>query len=131
MVARRFTQKPSGAANQDLETGTVESCQGYPGTQRTNHPAMRGERPMNVFHDLTTLDIEALAPIIKKTPQTIAVDLSRAPHTLPPPVRIPGSARVFWRAGVVAAWLEKHQAPEAERPVPRRRGRPRKSSASK
>jgi predicted DNA-binding transcriptional regulator AlpA len=84
--------------------------------------------------ELKTLRVEQLAEILGKTPGSIMNDLGRAPHRLPPPLRIPGVHRVLWREVDVKAWLQRHVAPVATLPAVAqdqdrpRRGRPTKAA---
>jgi predicted DNA-binding transcriptional regulator AlpA len=68
------------------------------------------------------LTIEDLAELLGRSVNTIRHDVTRAPHRLPPPVRLPDSRLVRWQPKVVAVWIEGHQPDLPPKP---RRGRPR------
>lgn len=55
------------------------------------------------------LKIDDLAKILRKSPVTIRVDVSRRPQTLPPRLVMPGSNRVIWAESDVNEWLAKRQ----------------------
>ena len=57
--------------------------------------------------DYETLGIEELARILRKAPETVRVDVSRKPHTLPPRLKIPDSKRVLWLRSDVKNWLRE------------------------
>lgn len=61
-----------------------------------------------------TLGTADLAVLLHKSEKTIKRDVSTAPWTLPPRVRIPGSRRVMWLRSTVIEWLNKHQDQEHE-----------------
>lgn len=88
--------------------------------------------------------VEQLAQLIHKSPSTIRADISRAPESLPPFVKLPGNVRVFFVN--VDEWLDQaieHGLEQSRRriearaagsvarreppPPPRRRGRPTKA----
>lgn len=56
---------------------------------------------------LTTLTIDQVAEILKKSPATVRSDLARNPSALPPVVRIENSRRPLWRLIDVERWLEE------------------------
>lgn len=56
---------------------------------------------------LKTLGPEDLAPLLRRTVETIKVDARRRPDTLPPRLRIPGSTRLMWLESDVIAWINK------------------------
>lgn len=56
---------------------------------------------------LKTLGPEDLAPLLRRTVETIKVDARRRPETLPPRLRIPGSTRLMWLESDVIAWFNK------------------------
>jgi predicted DNA-binding transcriptional regulator AlpA len=55
--------------------------------------------------DLETIGIEEIAKILRKAPETVRVDVTRKPETLPPRLNIPGSKRVLWLRSDVNDWL--------------------------
>ena len=64
------------------------------------------------------LDINELAPILKKAVGTIYRDIKRNPRSIPTPLKIPGSSRLIWLESDVQEWLESCR--------PKTGGRPRK-----
>lgn len=70
---------------------------------------------------LSTLDATALGLVLCKTPLSIQCDLSRAPHRLPPPIRIENTRQTLWLESTVLAWLQERQVETKPR-----RGRPTK-----
>ena len=63
---------------------------------------------MNDIHDnsaLATLDVQGLAALLRKSVQTVARDVSRRPHCLPPPCTPIGVKPVLWLTADVAGWL--------------------------
>ncbi len=75
--------------------------------------------------ELRTLDAHALGPVLRKSALSIMADLSRAPHRLPPPIRIGGARGALWLESTVLEWLQSHEQGALEQP--RRRGRPTKA----
>ena len=70
---------------------------------------------------ISTLNAHILGPILGKTAGSVQSDLSRAPHRLPPPIKIEGTRQTLWLASTVLEWLQARQV--ELRP---RRGRPTK-----
>lgn len=62
---------------------------------------------------METIDIDGLAKILNRSPQTISSQASKHPERLPPRVRLPGSRRVLWLKKDVEEWLEKHRDKES------------------
>lgn len=56
-----------------------------------------------------TLSIKELSEILRRSPTTIATDVTRAPQKLPPRLKLPGSRRVLWLRSDVEEWLKKHR----------------------
>lgn len=54
------------------------------------------------------LDINDLARMIKRSPKTIASEVTKNPEKLPPRLKLPGSRRVLWRRADVQKWLAEH-----------------------
>ena len=54
---------------------------------------------------LKTLGPEDLAPLLRRTVDTIRTDARRRPETLPPRLRIPGSTRLMWLEDDVINWI--------------------------
>lgn len=82
------------------------------------------------------LDVEQLAELLHRSPNTIRLDVCRAPHRLPPLCRLPGHHRLLWRREDVASWIDAAVTSPAAAvpaagvsPPPRRRGRPTKAMA--
>lgn len=83
---------------------------------------------------LSVITAVELATILGKSLASVRGDVSRAPHRLPPMVRIPGGGKTLWLVSTVEAWLKSHESgqkppqpqPAAE-PARRRRGRPTKA----
>lgn len=70
------------------------------------------------------LTIEDLAKVLHKSVSTLQSDLHRAPHRLPPVVRLPANRRPLWRPADVVAWINGHVVVPVTPPRPYRRGRP-------
>lgn len=63
------------------------------------------------------LTTASLGPFLGgKSKLSIERDLVRAPHRLPPPIRIPGQKKPIWLLDDVLTWLTSHRTPVA--PVP-------------
>lgn len=58
-----------------------------------------------------TLGIEELAQLLHRSPTTIASEVTKAPHKLPPRLRLPGSRKVLWLRTDVFQWIHKHREP--------------------
>lgn len=71
---------------------------------------------------IKTLGVAEMAVILKLSPATIQLDLSRAPHKLPPRISRPG--RPIWLADTVYKWLSEE--PMAKQKQLKKRGRPPK-----
>ena len=54
------------------------------------------------------LDLQALAQLLGRRPETIRRDLRRNPAAVPPRTLIPGTRLLRWREADVSAWLERH-----------------------
>lgn len=57
-----------------------------------------------------TLTIDDLAKMLRRAPTTIATEVSKSPHKLPPRLKLPGSRRVLWLRADVIKWLIEHRA---------------------
>lgn len=55
------------------------------------------------------LGVAELAALLRRAPKTVAIEVSRAPHKLPPRLKLPGSRRVLWLAEDVEKWLDAHR----------------------
>lgn len=77
------------------------------------------------------LTIRDYSDLFNKSEESVKCDVTRAPHRLPPRLKIPGSRAVRFSKDSVIAWLEGLASPPAAPPpVPpappaRRRGRRR------
>ena len=56
------------------------------------------------------LNLQALAHLLGRSPETIRRDLRRNPDAVPPRTLIPGTRLLRWREADVAAWLDGHAA---------------------
>lgn len=56
------------------------------------------------------LDLEELAKLLRRSPETIKRDLRRNPEAVPPRLVLPGTRLLRWRAIDVKEWLEAHVA---------------------
>ncbi len=52
------------------------------------------------------LDLEGLARLLNRSPQTIRRDLRRNPDAVPPRMQLPGTRLLRWRESDVALWLD-------------------------
>lgn len=60
---------------------------------------------------------EYLVPLTHRTLATIKVDARSRPETLPPRLKIPGSAKLLWLESDVLAWLQScRTAKDVEKP---------------
>ena len=57
------------------------------------------------FSELKILDANDLAPILRRKASTIKVDARRRPETLPPRLKIQGSAKLIWLEKDVLNWI--------------------------
>jgi len=57
--------------------------------------------------NLKILGPDDLAPVLRRTAETIKVDARRRPESLPPRLRIPGSTKLLWLEQDVLEWLDK------------------------
>lgn len=53
------------------------------------------------------LDIHELGQLIRKSPKTIASDLTRNPDRIPPSFKLPGSKKPLWFRETVDAFLRR------------------------
>jgi predicted DNA-binding transcriptional regulator AlpA len=53
------------------------------------------------------LDIDALSKLMRRSSSTIAAEVTKAPHKLPPRLKLPGSRKVLWLASDVETWLHQ------------------------
>lgn len=56
------------------------------------------------------LTLQDIARLIDRAPSTIKNDLRRAPHKVPPPIRIAGQRSLRWHSKVVEEWFEARAA---------------------
>ncbi len=54
------------------------------------------------------LDIQELALLLGRSPETIRKDLRRRPDAVPPRLQLPGTRLLRWRLVDVTSWLAKH-----------------------
>ena len=59
---------------------------------------------------LKTLGPEDLAPLLRRTVNTIKTDARRRPESLPPHLEIPGSRKLMWLESDVIEWLQACRA---------------------
>ena len=52
------------------------------------------------------LDVDDLAELLGRSPQTVKKDLRRNPMAVPPRLYVPGTRLLRWRPCDVQAWLE-------------------------
>lgn len=52
------------------------------------------------------LDVDDLAELLGRSPQTIRHDLRRNPMAVPPRLQVPGTRMLRWRPCDVQAWLD-------------------------
>jgi len=57
---------------------------------------------------LKLLDLDELAALLGRSPETIKKDLRRNPAAVPPRLYIPGTRLLRWRECDVDAWLAEH-----------------------
>jgi predicted DNA-binding transcriptional regulator AlpA len=56
------------------------------------------------------LDLDDLAALLGRSPDTIKKDIRRNPMAVPPRLHIPGTRLLRWRECDVEAWLAVHVA---------------------
>ncbi|RLA51610.1 MAG: hypothetical protein DRR42_09840 [Gammaproteobacteria bacterium] len=64
---------------------------------------------------MQTLTIADLASILNRSPATIATEVTKTPHKLPPRLNLPGSRRVLWYQEDVEKWLNEHRPEQQQR----------------
>ena len=57
------------------------------------------------------LDLQELAALLGRSPETIKKDLKRNRLAVPPRLHIPGTRLLRWRRADVDTWLESHVEP--------------------
>jgi len=62
---------------------------------------------------LPLLNLEELARILGRSPETIRKDIRRNPDAVPPRLQLPGTRLLRWRASDVEAWLAVNVQKEA------------------
>ena len=55
------------------------------------------------------LTISDIAKLLRRAPTTVATEVSRAPHKLPPRLCLPGSRKILWLKSDVEAWINEHR----------------------
>lgn len=58
---------------------------------------------------METLGIKEMAEILKKSRYSIATDVTKSPHKLPPRLMLPGNRRVLWLKSDVEKWINSHR----------------------
>ncbi len=58
--------------------------------------------------------LDYLVPILGKSLQTLRIDVTRKPHTLPPRANIPGLRAPMFFESVVIEWLESFMPEKTE-----------------
>lgn len=58
---------------------------------------------------MQTLTIKDLANLLNRSPATIATEVTKSPHKLPPRLHLPGSRRVLWLKEDVEKWINEHR----------------------
>jgi predicted DNA-binding transcriptional regulator AlpA len=54
------------------------------------------------------LDLQELATVLGRSPETIKKDLKRNPGAVPPRLQLPHTRLLRWRAADVEVWLAAH-----------------------
>lgn len=54
------------------------------------------------------IDINELAVILHRSPETIRKDISRNPAAVPPRVVLPGTRLLRWHPASIDSWLRSH-----------------------
>ena len=62
--------------------------------------------------DMETMTIDALAALLNRAPSTVATEVSKAPHKLPPRLKLPNSRKVLWLKSDVEKWIHEHRTAE-------------------
>ena len=57
---------------------------------------------------LKLLELDELATLLGRSPETIKKDMRRNPMAVPPRLHIPGTRLLRWRECDVDAWLAEH-----------------------
>lgn len=53
------------------------------------------------------LDLEELAEVLGRSPETVRRDMRRNPMAVPPRLNVPGTRLLRWRPSDVKAWLDE------------------------
>jgi len=64
---------------------------------------------------MQTLTIKDLAGLLNRSPATIATEVTKSPHKLPPRLQLPGSRRVLWLQSDVEMWIDEYRPPHQQR----------------
>lgn len=83
--------------------------------QRKTKMTEKTEKPQDEVRPPVVVGPEYLVPLIHRTVATIKVDARRRPESLPPRLKIPGSAKLLWLESDVIEWL---QSCRTAKPVP-------------
>lgn len=60
---------------------------------------------MNNINEIKIITPEDLVPILHRELETIKTDARRRPQSLPPRLKIPGSAKLLWLEQDVIEWI--------------------------
>jgi predicted DNA-binding transcriptional regulator AlpA len=84
-----------------------------PARNGTSWPQPLSRVPKKPFlwdQTLKLLDLDELAALLGRSPETIKKDLRRNPLAVPPRLHIPGTRLLRWRECDVESWLAEHVA---------------------
>lgn len=56
------------------------------------------------------LNIQDLSKLLHRSETTIAAEVTKAPHKLPPRLKLPGARKVLWLEEDVRKWINEHRA---------------------
>ena len=65
---------------------------------------------MDINTPIVVVGPDYLVPLLHRTLATIKVDARARPESLPPRLKIPGSAKLLWVEAVVLNWLVECQS---------------------
>jgi predicted DNA-binding transcriptional regulator AlpA len=80
--------------------GTSWHPQASEGTSPTTHKELLMEKKL--------LDLDELATLLGRSPETIKKDLKRNRLAVPPRLHIPGTRLLRWRQSDIDSWLASH-----------------------
>ena len=64
------------------------------------------------YDDHRLIGIDELSLMLDRSTNTLRVDSTRRPETLPPRVKLPGSRRILFKIGDVRKWIDDHCTPD-------------------